>query len=141
MSPNENSSRLEWNENKRTEYEEKFQQLTREAHENNEAYRIPMERVMISEETVRKQVEKMKHNKAPGPDEIKSEVYKAIIQEPIILTHIARAYNNTIETGMVPDQWNTSRTILIEKKKKPRPGDLRPIALTNCGYKIFMGIW
>ena len=40
----------------------------------------------------------------------------------------------------MPDDWKNSRTILLEKKKKPTVRDLRPLALTNISYKIFMSL-
>ena len=40
----------------------------------------------------------------------------------------------------MPADWKYSQTVLLEKKKRPTIDDLRPIALTNCSYKILMGI-
>ena len=39
-----------------------------------------------------------------------------------------------------PANWKISRTKMIEKKKKPTAKDLRPLALTNVSYKIFMAL-
>ena len=39
----------------------------------------------------------------------------------------------------IPASWNTSKTVLVQKKK-PTVKDLRPVALTNATYKLFMGI-
>ena len=40
----------------------------------------------------------------------------------------------------MPNSWLQSKTVMIQKKKKPTLRDLRPIALTNATYKMFMGI-
>ena len=37
-------------------------------------------------------------------------------------------------------RWQESKTIMIPKTGKPTAKDHRPIALTNVGYKIFMGL-
>ena len=49
-------------------------------------------------------------------------------------------FNRVLEYGEIPNEWRNSNTILIQKKAKPTTNDLRPIALTNNSYKIFMGI-
>ena len=48
--------------------------------------------------------------------------------------------NEILQNGKVPQNWKTSNTSLIPKTKKPNVNELRPIALTNTSYKIFMGI-
>ena len=42
--------------------------------------------------------------------------------------------------GTVPEKWKKSRTVMITKTKKPRATKHRPIALTNVGYKLLMGL-
>ena len=49
--------------------------------------------------------------------------------------------NNIIDKiDKLPSTWTKSKTVLIPKKNKPTVKDLRPIALTNATYKLFMGI-
>ena len=99
-----------------------------------------MKKVKISVEDVKRQINKMKKNKAPGPDTLRIEIYKALIEEEDIISMMCILMNKVLETGQVPANWKTSKTVLLEKKKRPTIEDLRPIALTNCSYKILMGI-
>ena len=43
-----------------------------------------------------------------------------------------------VEMGEVPENWKTSRTVLIPKKSKLLVEDFRPVALTNDYYKLAM---
>ena len=99
-----------------------------------------MEEVKITIEDVKEQIKKMKKNKVPGPDNIKIEIYKSLLGEEDIILAISLLLNEVMETGQIPASWKTSKTILLKKKTRPTIEDLRPIALTNCSYKILMGI-
>ena len=48
-------------------------------------------------------------------------------------------FNNVQEIGP-PMEWKQSKTVLIPKKRKPTTKDLRPIALTNTSYKLYMSL-
>ena len=49
--------------------------------------------------------------------------------------------NNIIDKiDKIPSTWSKSKTVLIPKKNNPTVKDLKPIALTNATYKLFMGI-
>ena len=39
-----------------------------------------------------------------------------------------------------PNSWALSKTVMVPKKTKLTKRDIRPIALTNAIYKLFMGI-
>ena len=49
-----------------------------------------------------------------------------------------KCFNNTMKGKIIPKNWNTSRTKMIKKERKPTVRDYRPIAITNVSYKIFM---
>lgn len=53
---------------------------------------------------------------------------------------LTKALNGIIEQGNAPVTWKNSKTVLIPKTAKPKVKDFRLIALTNTGYKIFMGL-
>ena len=42
--------------------------------------------------------------------------------------------------GTVTEKWKRSRTVMIPKIRKPRAKQHQPIALTNVGYKLFIGL-
>ena len=53
---------------------------------------------------------------------------------------MTQCYKNELERKEKPQEWKTSRTRMKEKTKRPTAKDLRPIALTNTSYKIFMSL-
>ena len=57
-------------------------------------------------------------------------------------TRIVKAFPSKIlnKEDNMPNSWLQTKTVMLTKKKKPTVRDLRPIALTNANYKMFMGI-
>ena len=53
---------------------------------------------------------------------------------------MTRAYNAVLNEGAVPEGWKGSKTAMIPRTGNPTAKEHRPIALTNVGYKIFMGL-
>jgi len=101
----------------------------------------PMVDTQVTAEDIRKQIKKMKTGKAPGPNGLKAELYKELVKSDKYLTSLADAMNEQLQNdGNIPEDWKKSKTVMKKKKPKPTANDLRPIALTNCDYKIFMGI-
>lgn len=99
-----------------------------------------MQRPKIEKEELTKVLKKVKNKKAAGPDEIKPELYKAMLNSEICLSKLTECYNRVLEGSNIPGEWRTSRTVMIPKTNKPQAKQLRPIALTNISYKIFMSL-
>jgi len=100
-----------------------------------------MEDPQITVEDVKIQMKKTKKKKSPGPDGIKPDIIKIIGDDPYCTQIMAHGMNrivNNIED--IPRSWSESKTVLVPKKKQPTVKDLRPIALTNATYKLFVGI-
>ena len=95
---------------------------------------------IISYKEVETQLKKVKCGKAPGPDSMKPELFKYLLNNENLIVKLTHILNVIIETQIFPGEWKTSNTILVPKKSRPKPNDLRPIALTNISYKILMGI-
>ena len=66
--------------------------------------------------------------------------FKSLKDSKGLVTHLTEAYNTFLVDGTVPEKWKRSRTVMIPKTKEPRAKEHRPIALTNVGYKLFMGL-
>ncbi|XP_068250211.1 uncharacterized protein [Palaemon carinicauda] len=82
----------------------------------------------------------MKNKKAAGPDEPKPELYKTLANDSKCLEIMTKCLQNETEEKNKPEKWKKSKTKMIKKVKKPTVKDLRPIALTNASYKIFMAL-
>ena len=82
----------------------------------------------------------LKNNKAPGPDELNPELYKCLTKRESCMEIIGKSLQQEIDKAEKPNEWKMSKTKMIPKNSKPTPKDLRPIALTNISYKVFMKI-
>ena len=101
---------------------------------------IKMAPTTIEKEDVAKVVSKMKNKTSPGPDGLKPELYKAVAKTTTGLTALARCLNKEMDTTEKPPSWKVSKTKMVPKKAKPTAKDLRPIALTDVSYKIYMAV-
>ena len=89
-------------------------------------------------ETLEEGLKNLKPKKAAGPDQLKAEVYHALGKKELCKEVLAESYNNILEEEEIPPSWKKSRTRLIPKVSKPQPKDMRPIAITNISYKLYM---
>ena len=80
-------------------------------------------------------IKKMKHKKAPGPDEIPADLFKAMDNESL---YIVLSIINDWKTGnSLPDVLTKANVVTIFKKGDVEdPGNYRPIALLQSLYKI-----
>ncbi|GFW16080.1 retrovirus-related Pol polyprotein from type-2 retrotransposable element R2DM [Trichonephila clavipes] len=74
-------------------------------------------------------------NSAPGQDMIAYRHWKEIDPDCAVLTRI---YNICLKMANIPEEWKSSRTILIHKKGAvSNLENWRPISLTDTIYKLF----
>ncbi|KAK6750161.1 hypothetical protein RB195_002262 [Necator americanus] len=93
-------------------------------------------RVLSSE--VRVAIKSMKPGTAPGPDFISTDFLRAGGHLHVILAAHMTSY---LQKERIPDQWNTSRTVLIHKKgDREDLRNYRPICLLSVLYKVFTKI-
>ncbi|KAL6739282.1 hypothetical protein Aduo_012753 [Ancylostoma duodenale] len=85
---------------------------------------------------VRHAIKSIKNRTAPGPDRIRPEHLKNL--PPVLITTLARLFTRYLSECKVPNQWKTSRTVLLYKKGDPQDiGNYRPICLLSVIYKLF----
>ena len=90
----------------------------------------------FTEDEVLKCLKEMSKNKAPGPDEITSDVF--LLGGEATITYLTKVYNEILQTKEVPPSWNEAKIIILFKKGDP--GDIknyRPISLLAHSYKLF----
>ena len=99
-----------------------------------------MKEIEINEEKITKRLKKLKEKKAAGPDGLKPEIYKVLANKKKSVNILSKCMQNEVKRKEKPNSWKKSKTKMIKKVKKPKINELRPIALTNISYKIFMAI-
>ena len=93
----------------------------------------------ISEETVRKKLEALKANKAPGPDAVHPRILKEFSRE--LAPGLSRIFEMSLRQGIVPVDWKAAHIIPIHKGgSKKIPGNYRPVSLTSVVCKVFESV-
>ena len=94
-----------------------------------------MEQITVTDEGVRKLLQKSNPRKASGPDMVPARLLKECSEElSPILTII---FNKSLQTGTVPDDWKTANVSAIFKKgQRYDPANYRPVSLTCLCCKI-----
>ena len=154
----ENNIGIEWNNSKRNEY-----RLSQREEENNTELdtgcsipwnlREHFDMVLHIDRTTRQMKEpkidrtkvirclkKLRIGKAAGPDGLRPEYYKTLLDSDVCINTLVDCFNTELEGKAKPEEWKISKTKMLEKKRKPTAKDLRPIALTNVSYKIYMAL-
>lgn len=83
---------------------------------------------------------KMKNNKTAGPDNVKPEMFKAVAESDICLEAIRSCFQQLLDGEEKVGEWEKSRTKILKEKEKPMAADLKPVALTNISYKLYMAL-
>ena len=89
----------------------------------------PMPNIKIIVEGVKRMLQELKPQKAPGPDKISTRVLKELAEPlPKPLTEF---FQHSIDSGVVPTQWKKALVTPISKKgDKHCPANYRPVSLT-----------
>ena len=90
----------------------------------------------FTEEEVEASLKKMSKRKAPGPDDITSDMF--ILGGEPVLKYLTKTFNEILTTTQIPPSWDEAKVIIIYKKGDP--GDTknyRPISLLSHSYKLF----
>ena len=100
----------------------------------------PMMDTVIDTNKITKTIKSMKKGKSAGPDGLKIELYKEMLESEVCLQKLTECLQTEYYKGTKPVSWKTSKTKMIPKTSKPTAKDLRPITLTDVSYKIFMAL-
>jgi len=93
----------------------------------------------ITIKEVENALKKMKHNKAPGPDGITTDLIR--IGGTPVTEFLTKIFNKIMTTKQIPKEWKEAKMIIIFKKGDPKDiKNYRPISLLAHTYKIFTRI-
>ena len=82
-------------------------------------------------------IRKLPNGRAPGPDGIPNEILKVIA--PIVSKDLAHAISKQLESGMIPNSYKESTTVVLRKERKKDyslPSSYRPVALEDTLAKV-----
>uniref|UniRef100_A0A8C3TC74 Alpha-1,3-mannosyl-glycoprotein 4-beta-N-acetylglucosaminyltransferase A n=1 Tax=Chelydra serpentina TaxID=8475 RepID=A0A8C3TC74_CHESE len=89
--------------------------------------------ITISE--VEAKLEQLNESKSGGPDNLHPRILKELAHE--IASPLAKIFNESLNSGVVPFDWRIANIVPIFKKgKKSDPGNYRPVSLTSVVCKF-----
>ncbi|KAG6935017.1 hypothetical protein G0U57_015760, partial [Chelydra serpentina] len=89
--------------------------------------------ITISE--VEAKLEQLNESKSGGPDNLHPRILKELAHE--IASPLAKIFNESLNSGVVPFDWRIANIVPIFKKgKKSDPGNYRPVSLTSVVCKV-----
>ncbi|CAM4513742.1 unnamed protein product [Caretta caretta] len=89
--------------------------------------------ITISE--VEAKLKQLNGTKSGGPDNLHPRILKELAQE--IASPLARIFNESVNSGVVPYDWRIANIVPIFKKgKKSDPSNYRPVSLTSVVCKV-----
>jgi len=102
-------------------------------------YVQPFTNIIIEREDVLKRLKSLKVSKSMGPDKLNPRILNELSCE--IVDVIVKFFQESIDSGQVPNLWKSATVTAIHKKgKKTDPSNYRPISLTCILCKVLEGI-
>ena len=105
---------------------------------NNNLVKCPystISTIKINTDGVIKLLQKLKPNKAAGPDKMKPLVMRETAEN--IAPGLAAIFRKFLETGVVPEDWRTAHVTPIYKKgQRYIPANYKPVSLTCISSKL-----
>lgn len=94
-----------------------------------------MNDIVITPEGIESAIERLANNSSPGPDGICPKLLK--ITKPVISRIFVALFQQSIDTGCVPDTWKIARvTPIFKSGDSSMPSNYRPISLTSIPCKL-----
>lgn len=87
---------------------------------------------------VTKCLSRLRYEKAPWSDSLRPEFYKAMDDSETSLDVTTECLKKRVGKGGKTEEWKCLLPFMIPKADKSKSMDLRPMALTNESYKIFV---
>ena len=95
-----------------------------------------LEDILITDEDVRKKLQKLNPTKSPGPDGLHPRVLKEAANE--ISQPLATIFNISMKEGRVPEDWKIAHvTAIFKKGKKTTPGNYRQ----SVSHLSYASLW
>ena len=95
----------------------------------------PLEIIQFSEDKVKKKLEQLRPNSAPGPDKLWPRVLCSL--SSVISFPLTIIFTKCLEEESVPPDWKVANvTPIFKKGSKGMPGNYRPVSLTCVLCKV-----
>jgi hypothetical protein len=91
--------------------------------------------MIIIKDKVKKKLDKLNISKSPGPDGIHPRVLTEVSMS--LCTPLARIFETSIKTGLLPEDWKCANiTAIFKKGNKKVAGNYKPVSLTSIVCKL-----
>ena len=94
-----------------------------------------MPELIINEEMVLKQLNSLKIDKSPGPDELHPRLLKELAKS--LTKPLCIIFNQSLRLKMTPKQWKkVTISAIFKKRNRSMAGNYRPVSLTSVVCKL-----